>query len=164
MGKVTVNSGTISSKMFRSLRDFTAGGEIVINGGKFEGQVWMQGLGTGSSSLTITGGEFEPLDDYDGSAVYLTNGTNDIELSVTGGLFNTKIGVANAEKAGVKGGVKGGTFTETAKNYTNASLIAEGYDFVSNGDGTYTVMFKQSSVGVTDEKANPDLEALGRKQ
>ena len=163
-GKVTVNSGTISSKMFRSLRDFTAGGEIVINGGKFEGQVWMQGLGTGSSSLTITGGEFEPLSGYDGSSVYLTNGTNDIEFSVTGGTFNTKIGVADATKPGVKGRVKGGRFSETAKTATNPALIAEGYDFVSNGDGTYTVMFKQSSVGVTDEKANPDLEALGRKQ
>ena len=163
MGKVTVNSGTISSKMFRSLRDFTAGGEIVINGGKFEGQVWMQGLGTGSSSLTITGGEFEPLYDYDGSSVYLTNGTNDIEFSVTGGIFKTKIGVADAGKAGVKGSVSGGTFSELAKTATNPALIAEGYDFVSNGDGTYTVMFKQSSVGVTDEKANSDFEALGRK-
>ena len=162
-GKVTVNSGTIISKMFRSLRDFTAGGEIVINGGKFEGQVWMQGLGTGSSSLTITGGEFEPLYGYDGSSVYLTNGTNDIEFSVTGGIFKTKIGVADASKAGVKGSVSGGTFSEPAKTATNPALIAEGYDFVSNGDGTYTVMFKQSSVGVTDEKAKPDLEALGRK-
>lgn len=162
-GKVTVNSGTISSKMFRSLRDFTAGGEIVINGGKFEGQVWMQGEGTGSSSLTINGGEFEPLYVYDGSSVYLTNGTNDIEFSVTGGTFNTKIGVADASKAGVKGRVKGGRFSEAAKTGTNPALIAEGYDFVSNGDGTYTVMVKQSSVGVTDEKANPDLEALGRK-
>lgn len=147
-GKVTVNSGTIRSTMFRSLRDFTAGGEIVINGGKFEGQIWMQGLGTGSSCLTINGGEFEPLYSYDGSSVYLTNGTNDIELSVTGGLFNTKIGVANAEKAGVKGSVKGGTFTETAKNNTNASLIAEGYDFVDNGNGTYTIQEKKESVGL----------------
>lgn len=163
MGKVTVNSGTISSKMFRSLRDYTAGGEIVINGGKFEGQIWMQGLGTGSSSLTITGGEFEPLSGYDGSSVYLTNGTNDIEFSVTGGIFKTKIGVADATKPGVKGSVKGGTFTEPAKTGTNPALIAEGYDFVSNGDGTYTVMFNQSSVGVTDEKAKPHLEALGRK-
>ena len=162
-GKVTVNSGTISSKMFRSLRDFTASGEIVINGGKFEGQIWMQGLGTGSSSLTITGGEFEPLSGYDGSSVYLTNGTNDIEFSVTGGIFKTKIGVADATKPGVKGSVKGGTFTEPAKTGTNPALIAEGYDFVSNGDGTYTVMFNQSSVGVTDEKAKPHLEALGRK-
>ena len=163
-GKVTVNSGTISSKMFRSLRDFTAGGEIVINGGKFEGQVWMQGLGTGSSSLTITGGEFEPLSDYDGSSIYLTNGTNDIILDVTGGMFNTKIGVLDADKAGVKGSVKGGTFTETAKNNTNASLIAEGHIFVDNGDGTYTIQEKKESVARGEGVANNTLEALSRKR
>lgn len=159
-GKVTVNSGTISSKMFCSLRDYTAGGEIVINGGKFEGQICMQGLGTGSSSLTINGGEFELLYGYDGPSVYLTNGTNDIELSVTDGLFNTEIGVADAEKAGVKGSIKGGTFTETAKDNTNAALIAEGYGFVSNGNGTYSL---QPSVGLTDEKADSDFEALSRR-
>lgn len=164
MGKVTVNSGTISSKMFRSLRDFTAGGEIVINGGKFEGQVWMQGLGTGSSSLTIRGGEFEPLYNYDGSSVYLTNGTNDIMLNVTGGLFNTKIGVLDADKAGVKGSVSGGTFTQTAKDYTNAALIAEGHIFVDNGDGTYTLQEKKESVGRGEGVADNTLEPLSRKR
>ena len=161
-GKVTVNSGTISSKIFRSLRDFTAGGEIVINGGKFEGQVWMQGLGTGSSSLTITGGEFEPLSGYDGSSIYLTNGTNDIEFSVTGGTFNTKIGTADPSKAGVKGRVKGGRFSETAKTGTNPALIAEGYIFVDNGNGTYTIQEKKESVGRGEGVADNTLEALSR--
>ena len=163
-GKVTVNSGTISSKMFRSLRDFTAGGEIVINGGKFEGQVWMQGLGTGSSSLTITGGEFEPLYGYDGSSVYLTNGTNDIEFSATGGTFNTKIGTADPSKAGVKGRVKGGRFSETAKDYTDPALIAEGHIFVDNGDGTYTLQEKKESLGRGEGVADNTLEALSRKR
>ena len=163
-GKVTVNSGTISSKMFRSLRDFTAGGEIVINGGKFEGQVWMQGLGTGSSSLTITGGEFEPLSGYDGSSIYLTNGTNDIEFSVTGGTFNTKIGTADASKAGVKGRVKGGRFSETAKDYTDPALIAEGHIFIDNGDGTYTLQEKKESAGRGEGVADNTLEALSRKR
>ena len=164
MGKVTVNSGTISSKMFRSLRDFTAGGEIVINGGKFEGQIWMQGLGSGSSSLTITGGEFEPLSDYDGSSIYLTNGTNDIVLNVTGGWFKTRIGVADADKAGVKGSVSGGTFTQTAKDDTNAALIAEGHIFVDNGDGTYTIQENKESVGRGEGFADNTLEALSRKR
>ena len=151
MGKVTVNSGTISSKMFRSLRDFTAGGEIVINGGKFEGQIWMQGEGTGSSSLTINGGEFEPLKGYDGSSVYLTNGTNDIEFSVTGGTFNTKIGVADASKAGVKGRVKGGRFTETAMQNTNKALFAEGYRFEKKGE--YYVLVEGPSILENLQKA-----------
>ena len=86
---------------------------------------------------------------------------------ISGGTFQTKIGATDVNKEGVKGCITGGIFTEAAKTdiyNTYPALIAEGYDFVSNGDGIYTVMFKQSSVGVTDEKANPDLEALGRKQ
>jgi len=138
-GKVIINGGVISSPHFRSLRDFTAGGEIIINGGTFKGQIWMQGLGTGSSSLTINGGNFSPTYGYDGSSVYITNGTNVVNLSVTGGYFNTKIGCASATKEGVAGAVTGGVFTESAKNNTAAALIATGYSFVENGDGTYTV-------------------------
>ena len=143
-----------------------SGGLERMAGGKLEGVGTNDVIyvhSTAGSVANITGGEFEPLYGYDGSSVYLTNGTNDIEFSVTGGTFNTKIGVADASKAGVKGSVSGGTFSEPAKTATNPALIAEGYDFVSNGDGTYTVMFNQSSVGVTDEKAKPHLEALGRK-
>ena len=76
---------------------------------------------------------------YDGSSVYITNGTNVVNLSVTGGYFNTKIGCASATKEGVAGAVTGGVFTESAKNNTAAALIATGYSFVENGDGTYTV-------------------------
>lgn len=137
-GKVTVNGGVISSKDFRSLRDFTAGGEIVINGGVFEGQVWMQGLGNGSSSLTIKGGEFSPLADYDASSIYITNGTNNVIVSIEGGKFNTKIGCVDATKTGIKGSIKGGIFTETAKTNTNSALIAEGYVFEQNSDGSYS--------------------------
>ena len=123
-GKVTINDGLISSPHFRSLRDFTAGGEVIINGGTFIGQVWMQGLGNGSSSLTITGGDFSPVYGYDGSSVYITNGTNDIEVSISGGTFNTKVGCQNPSKDGVKGCITGGSFTESAKENTNELLFA----------------------------------------
>lgn len=138
-GKVTINGGVISSKDFRSLRDFTAGGEIIINGGVFEGQVWMQGLGNGSSSLTVNDGEFSPLQGYDGSSVYITNGTNDIIVSINGGKFNTKIGCVDATKEGIKGSVKGGIFTESAKTNTNNALIAEGCAFVEAVDGYWEI-------------------------
>lgn len=143
-GKVTINGGTISSVDFRSLRDFTAGGEVIINGGKFEGQVWMQGLGNGSSSLTINGGEFEPVSGYDGSSVYINNGTNDIVMSVTGGMFNTKIGCAQPTRTGATQSVTGGTFTQTAKEYTNPQLLAIGYVFKENENGTFDVVLPQS--------------------
>ncbi|MBR5201232.1 MAG: hypothetical protein IKW31_05740 [Alistipes sp.] len=138
-GKVTVNSGTITSTQFRSLRDFTAGGEIIINGGTFNGQVWMQGLGNGTSSLTINGGNFSPVDGYDGSSVYITNNSNIVNVAVNGGMFNTKIGCYDATKEGAKGCITGGTFTAAAKENTNAALLAEGHVFKALENGNYTV-------------------------
>ena len=133
-GKVTINGGALKSPSFRSLRDFTAGGEIIINGGTFEGQVWMQGLGNGTSSLTVNGGEFNPTEGYDGSCIYITNGTNDVQVQINGGMFNTKIGCADALKPGVNGCIKGGTFTTAAIENTNAALIANGYAAELDGD------------------------------
>lgn len=139
-GKVVVNGGTISSPEFRSLRDFTAGGTIEINGGVFNGQVWMQGLGSGSSSLTVNGGEFSPCYGYDGSSIYITNNTNIINVEITGGKFNTKVGCFDPTKEGVKGSISGGNFTQTAKDNTNAALITEGYIFDQLNDGTFNVV------------------------
>ena len=141
-GKVVINGGVISSPEFRSLRDFTAGGEIVINGGEFKGQVWMQGLGTGSSSLVINSGSFSPTSGFDGSSVYVSNGTNDVSVTVEGGYFSTRIGVQSATQAGVVGSIKGGVFTTSAKEGTAAALLAEDYEFVDNGDETWTVQGK----------------------
>ena len=138
-GKVTVNSGTITSTQFRSLRDFTAGGEIIINGGTFNGQVWMQGLGNGSSSLTINGGNFSPVQDYDGSSVYITNNTNVVNVAINGGFFNTKIGCYDANKEGVKGCITAGTFTASAKENTNESLIDSDYTWSEAENSTWTL-------------------------
>ncbi|MBE6216033.1 MAG: hypothetical protein E7123_07390 [Bacteroidales bacterium] len=156
-GKVEINSGTISSPKSRSIRNFYTDGNIIINGGVFEGQVWMQqGNATGSgdyatkvASLTITGGEFSPAG-ADGSSVFLTNHDYDnIKLSVTGGKFNTKIGCNDPAKEGVKGSVKAGVFTESAKNNTNSALIATNSTFESAGDGIYTLNYDPSMAVVT---------------
>jgi len=152
-GKVVINGGIISSPSFRSLRDFTAGGEIIINGGQFLGQVWMQGLGAGSSSLTINGGEFNPTAGYDGSSVYITNGTNDVQVSITGGTFNTKIGCSDAAKAGVKGSIVGGIFTAAAKENTKAELLADGYFFEADGDNFKVTSNDVAKVGETTYKS-----------
>ena len=139
-GKVTINGGTLKSPSFRSLRDFTAGGEIIINGGKFEGQIWMQGLGNGTSSLTVNGGDFYPTPDYDGSCIYITNGTNDVQVQINDGMFNTKIGCADVQKPGVSGCIKGGTFTTAAIQNTNAALIANGYAAEQNEDDNWVIV------------------------
>lgn len=147
-GKVEINGGTISSPKSRTLRNFYTDGEIVINGGVFEGQVWIQqGNASGSGDhttkiveLTINGGEFSPAG-ADGSSVFLTNHSADnVKLSVTGGTFNTKIGCNDANKAGVKGAIVGGIFTESAKANTNSALFAEGVDFVEAGTDLWEVV------------------------
>ena len=155
-GKVEINGGTISSPKSRTLRNFYTDGEIVINGGVFKGQVWMQ-QGNASSStdhttkiakLTINGGEFSPAG-ADGSSVFLTNHSADnVKLSVTGGTFNTKIGCNDANKAGVKGAIVGGIFTESAKANTNSNLISQNSMFEANGDGTYTVVTDNTMIVV----------------
>ena len=155
-GKVEINGGTISSPKSRTLRNFYTDGNVVINGGVFEGQVWMQqGNATGSgdhstkiASLTITGGEFSPAG-ADGSSVFLTNHSADnVKLSVTGGTFNTKIGCNDANKAGVKGAIVGGIFTESAKANTNSNLISQNSMYKANGNGTYTVVTDNTMIVV----------------
>ena len=155
-GKVEINGGTISSPKSRTLRNFYTDGEIVINGGVFEGQVWIQqGNASGSGDhttkiveLTINGGEFSPAGG-DGSSVFLTNHSADnVKLSVTGGTFNTKIGCNDANKAGVKGAIVGGIFTESAKANTNSNLISQNSIFEANGDGTYTVVTDNTMIVV----------------
>ena len=150
-GKVVINDGTIASPEFRSLRDFTAGGEIIINGGTFLGQVWMQGLGNGSSSLTINGGSFSPVEGYDGSSVYINNNTNVVNVAITGGMFNTKVGCFDPNKEGANGCITGGTFTTAAKEATNEALLDSLYEFVDNDDDTWTV---DSKGYYTDENGN----------
>ena len=155
-GKVEINSGIISSPKSRTLRNFYTDGEIVINGGVFKGQVWMQqGNATGSgdhtakmAKLTINGGEFSPAG-ADGSSVFLTNHSADnVKLVVNGGKFNTKIGCNDANKAGVKGSIVGGIFTESAKANTNSNLLSQNSMYKANGDGTYTVVTDNTMIVV----------------
>ena len=155
-GKVEINGGTISSPKSRTLRNFYTDGEIVINGGVFEGQVWMQqGKASGSGShttkiteLTINGGVFSPAG-ADGSSVFLTNHSADnVKLSVTGGTFKTKIGCNDANKAGVKGAIVGGIFTESAKANTDSNLLSQNSMYKANGDGTYTVVTDNTMIVV----------------
>lgn len=154
-GKVVINGGIINSPSFRSLRDFTAGGEIIINGGQFLGQVWMQGLGAGSSSLTINGGEFNPTAGYDGSSVYITNGTNDVQVSITGGTFNTKIGCADSNKSGVKGCITGGQFKANP-----SAFVAYGYPVIApETEGGYYTIGQYAAVAKIGDKEYGSLIA-----
>ena len=134
-GSTTINGGTISTPTYRSARLWK--GEMTINGGTFDGQLWVQAVDN-SAKLTINGGTFAPRGN-DGSSVYVENSSYTVDFAVTGGTFNGKIGCADAAK--LAGCVKGGKFTEAAKNGTNATLIAEGYVFGELVDGYYSLVY-----------------------
>lgn len=132
-GSSIINGGKISAPNYRSVRLWK--GDVTINGGEFEGQVWIQAVDN-TANMTINGGSFRPSWN-DGSSVFIENKTYDVVFAATDGFFNTKIGCSLPGKEDVI--VTGGVFTQAAKDNTNAALLAEGYEFVDNGDGTYTV-------------------------
>lgn len=135
-GKATINGGNIISANYRTIQGFSTP-EVIINGGNFEGQVWMHSTCSAEASLTIKGGTFAPRGN-DGSSVFLNN-DNDIKFAVTGGNFTTKVGCNDATKAGVVGAIKGGYFTEAAKTGgATATLVNDDYAFFANSDETYT--------------------------
>ena len=134
-GSTTINGGTISTPNYRSVRLWK--GDMTINGGEFDGQLWVQAVDN-SASLTINGGTFGP-NGGDGSSVFVGNADYNVALAVNDGTFTTKIGCSDANKEGVNGSVKGGDFTEAAKNGTNSALIAEGYEFAEAAGGNWTV-------------------------
>lgn len=142
---ITINDGIISAPYARSVR--VNYGALVVNGGDFTGQVWGQPSAEGTS-ITITGGSFAPVYEYDGSSVYLWNSEKDVTLSITGGNFATKVGCNDTTKAGVVGAIKGGTFTEAAMTSgATAALVAEseGYFAINKGNGTYIVQKLEAS-------------------
>ena len=127
-GSTTINGGTISTPNYRSARLWK--GEMTINDGNFEGQLWVQAVDN-TANLVINGGEFAPRGN-DGSSVFVTNNQYDVELAVTGGKFATKIGCSNANK--LEGAIKGGSFTKAAIEGTNSALVAAEYAIVQNGE------------------------------
>lgn len=118
----TVNGGIIKNDTYRSIR--INKGTLNINGGKYEGQIWMH-PSDNNTSITITGGDFAPRG-VDGSSVFIENGKYTVGMAVSGGTFNTKIGCSSPTKDGVKGKITGGKFTEKAKTGTNSALFATG--------------------------------------
>ena len=133
-GSTTINDGTISTPAYRSVRLWK--GTMTINGGTFEGQVWVQAV-DGTSELTINGGKFAPKGN-DASSVFVTNSDYDVTFVVKGGTFDGKIGCSNATK--LAGSIKGGKFTETAKNNTDTALLAQGLIFGTADENGYSAV------------------------
>ena len=137
-GNTVINGGRILAQYSRSVRQWH--GTLTINGGEFDGQVWIQAMS--DCKLTINGGNFKPATyGNDGSSVYVTNSSHAVDLSVTGGVFQTKIGCSNPDR--IAGAIVGGVFTEAAKDNTSASLINDNCEFVLEEDGSYTLTVRE---------------------
>lgn len=130
-GSTLINDGKITTPTYRSARLWK--GDMTINDGIFEGQLWVQAVDN-SSVLTINGGSFAPRG-IDGSSVFITNSDYDVVLKVTDGSFETKLACNDSTKKGVKGTIFGGVYgVEIDEN-----LIAEGYKAVKQGDKWYVL-------------------------
>lgn len=114
----TINGGKISAPTYRSIR--VNNGAMFINAGEMDGQVWMHPFAD-DTSLAITGGEFSP-NGVDYSSVYVENGSKTVNVTISGGNFSTKIGVANPDV--LAGCITGGEFTAEAKTNTASILFA----------------------------------------
>lgn len=149
-GSTTIKDGTISAPYSRSLRVWQ--GTATIDDGTFDGQVWVQPVNNTSVSLTINNGSFRPgTRSGDGSSVFVTNDTRNPSLTVTGGIFETKIGCADANK--LVGCITGGSFTESAKDNTNALLFnTEVCEFKGPTNGYYEFVRKPlvASIGINE--------------
>ena len=134
-GSTTIKDGKISTPTYRSARLWK--GDMTINGGKFEGQLWVQAVDN-TAKLTINNGTFAPKGN-DGSSVFVTNDQYNVAFAVENGTFNGKIGCSDATK--LAGTIKGGKFNAAAMEGTNSSLLAEGVKFgEKNNDGYYEVV------------------------
>ena len=137
-GNTTINGGKVLAQYTRSVRLWK--GSLTINGGEFDGQIWVQP--TSDCTLNITGGSFTSgTHSGDYSSVFVENESLAVNFSATGGTFLTKIGCSNADQ--LAGAVTGGVFTEAAVEETAVKLINEGYEFVSKEDGTYTLIERE---------------------
>ena len=153
-GSTTIKGGTISTPNYRSLRLWS--GDVTIEGGTFDGQVWVQCVNN-TAKLTVNGGSFSP-NGRDGSSVFVGNSVYTAELSVTGGTFETKIGANNADA--LAGAITGGSFTEAAKNGTNAALIGEDVKFGDTVDenGYYGIVEKSYAAEIVGGKKYESLD------
>lgn len=134
-GTTTIkNESVISAPHYRSVR--VNRGALIIEGGVFDGQIWMQPFAEGTS-IAISGGEFGP-NWNDGSSLFVGNETHDVATTITGGHFTTKIGTSDTTKDGIKNAVTGGTFVVDP----SAIVHYEQKAVLNDTTGFYEIVYK----------------------
>ena len=139
-GSCTINGGVISCPNYRSVRLWL--GEMVINGGTFVGQVWVQCVDD-TADMTINGGSFAPCWN-DGSSVFINNVEHEVSFSITNGTFATKVGANNTST--IAGSIIGGTFSAKAIASMGENSALFGGKLTQNDDGSYSVFISLESV------------------
>ena len=160
-GSCTINGGVISCPNYRSVRLWL--GEMVINGGTFVGQVWIQCVDD-TADMTINGGSFAPSWN-DGSSVFVGNVVDNVEhevsFSIINGTFATKVGANNTAK--IAGSIMGGTFSAKAIASMGENSVLFGAELTQNNDGSYSVSIALESVftslGVSKNPENDSIAA-----
>lgn len=148
---IDLNGKTIQSKkdVFKAKADLTINGDGVVRAGVEAGDNVAVYVYT-NGHVTINGGEYSVGADAQGSGnstIYI-NGKGNCEIN--GGKFssdasyNDKYYVLNINNSATgKFIVKGGTFVNynptDGDDVLDGSFVADGYQSVDNGDGTYTV-------------------------
>ena len=124
---LTLNGSTVTSNntysadkpWLNSAVAAVGGGDIVINGGTFNGNYAAYVFSSGGS-ITINDGTFN-------GDIQSDNGGT---ITINGGTFNGDLGTGGTGKIVIKGG----TF-----DHDPSDFVADGYEAVENGDGTWTV-------------------------
>ena len=155
-GTLTINGGTLTNEAnYSTMRIWTSNTDaekckVTINGGTFNGCIDFQAHNNNYATmphygtLTVTGGTFN-ADTFTKSAIRVLRfavNANDMHATINGGTFNGKVWVRNIgtfESTPKIFDIYGGTFTADAKENTDEALLASGYAFVEDENGTYTV-------------------------
>ena len=120
---LTISGGTVIGENYNNCA-LCCFGTAIINGGTYSGMysVYVQGT---SAVVTINDGEFDDL-------YALSGGT----FIVYGGTFTGDL-ITNSGSGDGSMTIYGGTFSSNPSKY-----VADGYEAINNGDGTYTVSAK----------------------
>lgn len=152
-GKLTIDGGEVNSASYSAVRIWcttTAGTEVNIKGGRLIGSVDLHNVNGNANHgvLNIEGGVFTQ-NAFTNKVVRLVNfgeALDNLAINITGGTFNGIFGVSGQKKDVAWESVfniVGGTYTTI--DGMSENILAEGYAFEDNGDGTWGIVYTDAA-------------------
>lgn len=139
-GKFTAGDNYLNSGWAYAV--INQGGSITINSGVIVYGKNNGNIGNTAGDMTVNGGSFTingPKSHYN---IYSSGGS----INVVGGTFTNSTSSTTFKLGGGTVSVTGGTFNKQPE----AAIIADGYEAVDNGNGTWTVQELQSVAQIGD--------------